>query len=88
MEGLIPSNSAEIYDASTETFAATGNMIGDHVCHQANLLGNGKVLIAGGAGFNDRVPYAELYDPATGTFAAIGTYAIDIWGLTVATGLF
>lgn len=62
-QGLTPSNSAEIYDPSTGTFASTGNLISDHVCQQATLLGNGKVLIAGGRGPNDPVPYAELYDP-------------------------
>ena len=41
-QAFIPTNSAEIYDPSTGTFAATGNMIFGHVCQQANLLGNGK----------------------------------------------
>jgi hypothetical protein len=50
-------------------------MIGGHECHQAKLLGNGKVLIVGGAGPLDRV--AELYDPGTGTFAATGRYVTD-----------
>lgn len=80
LAGQIPSNGAEIYDPSTGTFAATGSMIGGHRCHQANLLGNGKVLIAGGTVFPGpslRVPNAELYDPATGTFAATGTYVTD-----------
>ena len=44
-------------------------MITPDPIHTATLLGNGKVLIAGG------YPTAELYDPATGTFAVTGAYA-------------
>jgi len=89
-QGLIPSNGAEIYDPSTGTFTATGNMIGSHVCQQANLLGNGKILIAGGSvgGPEDRVPNAELYDPATGAFAATGAYVTDthVYGFNTCQG--
>jgi hypothetical protein len=84
--GLTPSHSAEIYDPSTETFAATGNLIGDHVCQQAALLRNGTVLIAGGSGTHDLVPDAELYDPATGTFAAAGKYVTDTHGFNTCQG--
>jgi WD40 repeat protein len=66
-----PLSEAEIYDPSTETFSVTGNMSLARAGHTATLLGNGKVLIAGGA-----YPYstvsAELYDPATGAFASTG----------------
>ena len=87
-QGLTPSKSAEIYDPSTETFVATGNLLGDHVCQQAYLLGNGKVLIAGGTAHNDQPPYAELYDPATGTFAATGKYVTDtlVYGFNTCEG--
>jgi hypothetical protein len=78
-QGFVPSSGAEIYDPATGIFSATGNMIGNHVCQQAILLANGKVLIIGGsvAGAEDRVPNAELYDPATGIFTAAGPYVTD-----------
>jgi hypothetical protein len=89
-QGMIPSNGAEIYDPSTGTFSVTGKMIGNHLCQQAILLGNGKVLITGGSvsGAADLVPDAELYDPATGTFAATGTYVTDthLYGFNTCQG--
>jgi hypothetical protein len=85
-QGLTPSHGAEIYEPSTGTFAPTGNLIGEHVCQQAALLGNGKVLIAGGAARNDLTPYAELYDPATGTFAATEKYVTDTHGFNTCQG--
>jgi hypothetical protein len=32
----------------------------------ASLLGNGRVLVAGGGNYNATTLYAELYDPASG----------------------
>jgi hypothetical protein len=40
--------SAELYDAATQTFAATASMVTGRTSHNAILLPNRKVLIAGG----------------------------------------
>jgi len=42
-------SSAEIYDAQTDAFAATGSMTTARDGHAATLLANGSVLITGGS---------------------------------------
>ncbi|HTR60797.1 MAG TPA: kelch repeat-containing protein, partial [Candidatus Binataceae bacterium] len=62
-------NTAEIYDPTTGTFSATGNMSIPRTYHTATLLPNGKVLVAGGYdGCEDARGKTEIYDPVSGTF--------------------
>jgi hypothetical protein len=59
--------SAEIYDPSSGTFTATGNMPTPRALQTATMLSDGRVLIAGGydAGhFETILSSAELYTPA------------------------
>jgi len=62
----------ELYDASTGTFSAAGNMTQARACHTAILLDTGQVLIAGGSAGNGNMASAELYDPITGAFTPTG----------------
>ena len=81
--------SAELYDPSTGTFSATGDM-NEMGCDTATLLANGKVLITRSivydppvvSGRENFVRHAELYDPSTGTFAFTGDMIVGHTGPT------
>ncbi len=66
--------SAELYNPSTGTWTATGNMTTPRSGFAFVLLQNGEVLAAGGdqAPGSQNPSSAELYNPATGTWTATG----------------
>jgi hypothetical protein len=66
-----PFPTAELYDPTTGTFTAAGNMAGYTLPPglRAALLNNGTVLFVGGLYGLGPTP-AQLYDPATGMFTA------------------
>ena len=65
---------AELLDPKTEKWTKTGEMHFARDGHAAVLLGNGKVLVAGGGDSKgDALSSAELYDPATGTWMETGS---------------
>ncbi|HEY4227658.1 MAG TPA: kelch repeat-containing protein [Candidatus Limnocylindrales bacterium] len=76
--------SAELYDPTTGTFAATGPMTTALEARGATLMFNGRVLLAGGGGPGALAlgsASAEVYDPETGTFSPTGSMATATLGL-------
>jgi RHS repeat-associated protein len=72
--------SAELYDQTTGTWAATGSMANGRRLHSMTQLGtssngttSGKVLVAGGISGTNSLSTAELYSPSAGTWIAAGT---------------
>jgi hypothetical protein len=76
-DGNAPLATAEIFDNTANTFAATGSLAAARRECTATLLPNGKVLITGGFDASGAaLASAELYDPATKTFGPAGNMSI------------
>src|SRR6266403_1096084 len=69
---LVALQSAELYDSTTRTWSATGNLLQAREKATATLLPNGQVLLAGGAGEVQSLS-CELYNPVTGVWSATGS---------------
>src|SRR5262249_51651768 len=55
------------------TWTVVAPMNGARHSHTADLLGNGKVLVAGGATAASYISTAETYDPALNTWTTVGS---------------
>ena len=68
-------NSAELYTASNQTFAAANAMNVARWLHTATLLNDGTVLIAGGSSVSSETTLnsAEIYNPVAGTFTLLSS---------------
>lgn len=72
--------SAEIYDPGTNSFSAAGAMAAARVGQTETLLGDGRVLVAGGNDAEFRpLASVELYDPKTDTFSLTGSFMGRAW---------
>lgn len=74
-----PTNTAEVYNPTTQTFSAVGNLVGGpRSLHRATLLDDGRVLLTGGTdNYVDPTSIilgslrtTEIFDPITNTFSA------------------
>ena len=75
-------SSTEFYDPTSNAWSASAFMPTAREYHTATLLGNGKVLVAGGYYGNGTLLGANLYDPISNTWSAAGSMATNRMGHT------
>jgi uncharacterized delta-60 repeat protein len=76
---LVKASPTQLYDPATGTWALTGNLPQGRIGHQATLLANGRVLVAGGTTVS-LLPIlqhrSDVYDPATGVWKRSGDMGV------------
>lgn len=72
--GIALLSGCELFNPTSSTWSATGDLNDARFGFGAALLGNGKVLATGGTSFGSTVlNTAEVYDPATGSWNLTGS---------------
>jgi hypothetical protein len=82
MSGTI--SSAELYDPATGEWTITGAMCTNRMSNTMTLLPDGKVMVAGGVDYTNRLASAELYDSQTGKWSVTGSMKMAHAGHTAA----
>ena len=80
--GLI-SAAADLYDPTTDRWAATGKLLSPRRGAVSTLLADGRVLVTGGIGGPPRI--GELYDPRTGSWSRTRPMTHPHYAASVAT---
>jgi hypothetical protein len=73
LDYIQPYASSQLYDPANGAFISTGSLGTARGFHTATLLGDGRVLVAGGWNRLDADSTAELYDPSTLSFSPTGS---------------
>jgi galactose oxidase-like protein len=75
--GVAPTNGAELYRPSSQSFGGAGSMTNSRSSHTATLLNDGTVLITGGASgpfpifTTNALPSAEIFIPSPRSFTQL-----------------